>query len=387
MKPTLWIALLLVSSSAWAQDGKVWTGVADDRWENGANWTPEGAPGKDSTVYVGPVKTKPPILRRTTVLRRLLVEENATLTIQGERVLYVTERLEVNGTLHFGEGAVETEGALTMGPKGRMAARGDAKQGKAKTTTWTGTVSNVWMEPRNWSLGVPSVGYSVNIPQVSTNFYPTVTPVTTFHSLYVAPQATLTVGSGVTTTNIVIDGTLNVTGDASFVVLEDATVGTVGALNLGTSSMTIGGTFSNSGVTNFSSGTVTLTSNYVEAIQVYASAIHLNEGHLSFSPESREHVRTWRGKPDGDWHDPKNWEPAEVPGPNDEVFLRTDPVLSKPAAVKSLKIEPSGALILRAKLEVKEDLDVQGELRFEKGGDLQAGGLFRIKGGGSVSRK
>lgn len=377
MKSTL-LALLVVSSAAWAQEGKVWTGKVDDKWENPANWSPEGVPGRDSTLYLGPSKGPSPVLRRTTVLRRIIVDDDAILKIDGARTLYVTERLEVNGRLEFGDGAIEAERALVVGPKGRIQrGKDDQQTGKVTHAIWTGAVSDVWTTAANWSTGqVPTAHTNVTIPTVASGTYPVIATTANAHNLTVGSGAAITFTQGTSNvTNFTVEGRAVVDGGTVNIVgtLEPRAGSSVIVKNTGTITMT-------NGSPTWNTGTLTFTNSATGQVRA-------PEGNLGFTPSALEHRKVWRGKPDGDWFDPKNWESGEVPGAEDDVVLRSDPVLSKETAARSLAIEGSGLLILRAKLNVKSDLDVQGELVFEKGGELAFDGLLRMTGSCRVSRR
>jgi hypothetical protein len=72
----------------------------------------------------------------------------------------------------------------------------------APTTTWTGTVSDYWFEPGNWSDGVPTVDHAVIIE--SWAYDPVIETSVTVFSLTILP------GSFITITSV---GDLTVTGN------------------------------------------------------------------------------------------------------------------------------------------------------------------------------
>lgn len=410
-----------LSQAAWAQAAS-WTGAEDDRWENAANWAPAVVPDRGTTVVIpaaqGPARG--PVICRTAVVRRLILEEGATLSIEGERTLYVVDTLEVAGALRIGVGRVEVDGRLEMRRGGRIEqGEGAGEHARANVSVWTGAVSTNWNDTDNWSTWtVPSSSSWVVIPSTETGRAPVVQEGSyqvgaiqvDGGALTVSGTASLGVGSlavssgqaAFETTGAVHVGSITASG-GTLAWAESTTLNLSGNLTAEPGTVTTTGTIVLSGGTTqilsgasltdlrIASGTAVAWVSLTSPVTAFRSETAIYGGTWSFVPDPEPaagpSTRTWVGPDDGAWNDPAMWSPAGVPGPEDTVVLQSDPVLTSEATIRKLVVKQGGVLILRGgRLRVTENAELGGRVAYEEGGALEVDGLIVAHGAAELTR-
>ena len=359
---------------AFPQDGDpiVWTGEADNKWYNAANWNPQRLPiATDRVSIPASAANQPTLSTYDATVKSLSVAAGATLTISGVS-LTAAETIAVTGTVTTTGGDVTSGGAFSLAAGGRFETDGgDMTAGGAFTCV--GALVATDYERFVFSNDVSFAGgaftcarstvelagaaaqtvdpdgqtfYALTVANVGGATFADEFTVDTFTCIPTAPSTlSFAAGKTVTATVLVLDG-----GAGQNLTLVSGTPGTPWNLNVTASQNVKGVTVSDSVATG------------LEILAVAPSTDGERNDNWRFNVKRAE----WTGAKDNVFTNALNWSTGETPDENTLVSIVKAATISvnasTPVAVGGLSLgggEGAVSLSFATNLVVNGTLEVK----------------------------